>query len=126
MGRSADADYGKVTCDEVACCVNCLASTTPSAFTRRRPSARAAITRTCSCLLDDSLVARVDLKADRQSGVLRVQGAWLEPEVTTQPSRVGSELVAELRRLTQWLGLQEITVEPTGDLSPELARFVGR
>jgi len=73
-------------------------------------------------VLDDSFAARVDLKADRQRGVLRVQGAWFEEGVTTQGSRVGTELAVELRRLAQWLGLTDITVEPVGDLSADVAR----
>jgi len=73
-------------------------------------------------VLDDSFAARIDLKADRQHGVLRVQGAWLEEGVTTQGSRVGTELAVELRRLAQWLGLTDITVEPVGDLSADVAR----
>jgi len=73
-------------------------------------------------VLDDSFAARVDLKADRQAGVLRVQGAWLEEGVTTQHSRVGAELGAELRRLAQWLGLTDVTVEPVGDLSANVAQ----
>ena len=77
-------------------------------------------------VLDDSFAARVDLKADRQAGVLRVQGAWLEPGVTTQHYRVSTELVAELHRLAQWQGLQDITVEPVGDLSAELALSLKR
>ena len=30
-------------------------------------------------LIDDALVGRIDLKSDRQAGVLRVQSAWTEP-----------------------------------------------
>ena len=47
-------------------------------------------------LLDGELVARVDLKADRAAGVLRVQGAFAEP--AADRARVAAELAAELRR----------------------------
>ena len=45
-------------------------------------------------LLDGELVARVDLKADRAAGVLRVQGAFAEP--AADRARVAAELAAEL------------------------------
>ena len=38
-------------------------------------------------LLDGELVARVDLKADRKAGVLRVPGAFAEPGVRDRPGR---------------------------------------
>src|SRR3954454_18525926 len=47
-------------------------------------------------LLDDGLVARVDLKSDRQAGLLRVHGAFAEP---TAPAHTAGELAAELRGL---------------------------
>jgi uncharacterized protein len=54
-------------------------------------------------LLGDRLAARVDLKADRRSGVLRVPAAWAEPGLA--PEQVAGPLAAELHRLAGWLGL---------------------
>jgi uncharacterized protein len=73
-------------------------------------------------LLDESLVARVDLKSDRQAGVLRVQSAWLEPgAVQPDPQRVAAELAAELAATATWLGLTAVQVMPRGDLAGALA-----
>ena len=55
-------------------------------------------------LLGDELVARVDLKADRQRSTLLVQSAWGEPGIN-EPE-VAGELLAELRLMADWLGLE--------------------
>ena len=70
-------------------------------------------------LLGDALVARVDLKSDRQAKLLRVQGAFAEPDA---PVETAEELVAELRELAEWLGLDGVAVTPRGDLAAALAR----
>jgi uncharacterized protein len=75
-------------------------------------------------LLDDRLVARVDLKADRQAGLLRVPAAWLEP--AQDPTRVAVELAAELRRLADWLGLAGVHPPERGDLATVLAAELHR
>jgi uncharacterized protein YcaQ len=74
-------------------------------------------------LLDGQLVARVDLKADRAAGVLRVQGAFAEPEV--HESRVVAELAAELRTMAAWLGLDGVVVGERGGLAAPLAGALG-
>jgi uncharacterized protein YcaQ len=71
-------------------------------------------------LLDDELVARVDLKADRKDGVLRVPGAFAEPGTAAQPSRITTELAAELRLMAGWLGLGDVLVGDRGDLAAAL------
>ena len=71
-------------------------------------------------LLGDRLVARVDLKSDRQAGVLRVRGAFAEPGVDT--ARVAEELADELRLLSDWLGLGGVSVGRKGDLAAALRR----
>jgi uncharacterized protein YcaQ len=70
-------------------------------------------------LLREGLSARVDLKADRTAGVLRVLSAWLEPG--WDPAYVARELCEELAELAGWLGLTAIEVRPRGDLAGPLA-----
>ena len=70
-------------------------------------------------LLDGRLVARVDLKADRATGTLRVQGAFAEPGVDV--ARVAVELAEELRVMADWLELDTILVAGRGDLATPLA-----
>jgi uncharacterized protein YcaQ len=70
-------------------------------------------------LLDGELVARVDLKADRAGGVLRVPGAFAEPGADVP--RVVAELAGELRTMAGWLGLDGVVAGERGDLSAPLA-----
>jgi uncharacterized protein len=74
-------------------------------------------------LLGDELVARVDLKADRQAGELLVQSTWGEPGIDR--GRVASELATELRSMATWLGLEKVVVKPVGDLYPVLKKVLG-
>jgi uncharacterized protein YcaQ len=73
-------------------------------------------------LLGDSLVARVDLKSDRQAGVLRVPGAFAEPGVDL--AHVADELADELAVTAKWLELGGVVVGERGDLAAPLSHAV--
>jgi uncharacterized protein len=73
-------------------------------------------------LLGDTLVGRVDLKSDRQNGVLRVQSAWIE--LGHDPQYVAGELAEELALTATWLDLDGIDVVRRGDLAKELAAAI--
>jgi uncharacterized protein len=70
-------------------------------------------------LLGEDFVARVDLKADRAGGVLRVNAAWMEPGYDSFD--VATELTSELKLMAEWLGLQGLQIVQRGDLAPALA-----
>jgi uncharacterized protein YcaQ len=74
-------------------------------------------------LLGDRLVGRVDLKADRQVGVLRVQSAFAEDGVDR--ALVAAELADELALMAGWLELDAVAVTDRGDLAPDLQAVLG-
>jgi uncharacterized protein len=69
-------------------------------------------------LHDEALRARVDLKADRAAGVLRVAAAWLEPG--EDAGEVAAALAGELRQAAAWQGLEHVEVAGRGDLTVQL------
>jgi uncharacterized protein len=64
-------------------------------------------------LVGDRLVGRLDLKADRAKSALLVQAAWLEPGERAGP--LVAEALGEVRRMTGWLGLDDVVVRPVGN-----------
>lgn len=74
-------------------------------------------------LLRDAIVARVDLKADRASGLLLAKAVHSEPGA---PPDTAVELASELRLMAAWLGLDDVVVQPAGDLAPDLAAEIAR
>jgi uncharacterized protein YcaQ len=74
-------------------------------------------------LLDGSLVARVDLKADRQGSVLLVQSAWSEG---SSPPETADRLSADLKQMAEWLGLSGVIVRPVGNLAYDLGEAITR
>lgn len=75
-------------------------------------------------LLDDQIVGRVDLKADRHAGVLRVNAAYAEDGVDAQ--RVSQELAQELCEMARWLQLPDVQVQRKGNLSMTLRQQINK
>ena len=69
-------------------------------------------------LMGDRPVARVDLKADRQNGILMVKSAHVERG--QDPGLVTSRLGPELTAMAQWLGMGQVEVGRSGNLSADL------
>jgi uncharacterized protein len=74
-------------------------------------------------LLDGQLVGRVDLKAERPADALNVVGAFAEPG--QDAGRVATALAGELRSMSSWLGLGDVTVGERGNLVQDLRRALG-
>ena len=71
----------------------------------------------------ERIAARVDLKADRQAGVLRVQAAHGEGGAAAD---AWEALAAELRLMAEWLGLGGVEVAERGDLAAPLRAILRR
>ena len=71
-------------------------------------------------LMNETIAARVDLKADRPAGRLRVQAAHLEPGAAVGPTVAA--LSPALVDLARWLGLPAVSVARSGDLAAALER----
>lgn len=72
-------------------------------------------------LQDDRLTGRVDLKSDRQRGVLRVRTAWQEPGEQLDAGR----LADTLRRAAAWQGLDGVEVTDRGTAAAAIAAALG-
>lgn len=70
-------------------------------------------------LLDDRIVARVDLKADRRNKTLLVLASHAEENINE--ARTISELATELRQLAAWLNLDRVKVSRRGPFARTLA-----
>lgn len=74
-------------------------------------------------LLGDELVGRLDLKADRRLGALRVVASYAEADV--DHDQVASAIAPELAAMSTWLGTEGVDVAGRGDLAPALVAAVG-
>jgi uncharacterized protein YcaQ len=66
----------------------------------------------------EAITARVDLKADRKAGALRVQAAWREDQTGPETA---ARLARELTRMAGWLGLDRVETTGRGDLADDLS-----
>jgi len=70
----------------------------------------------------DKLVARIDLKSDRQNKALLVQSAWHELQLTeTQVSQYSKPIAKHLEQVRKWQRLESVEIKPKGNLALELA-----
>jgi uncharacterized protein YcaQ len=71
-------------------------------------------------LFEERLAARVDLKADREAGVLRVIASYLEPHADAKRDAVAHALAEELGIMATWLGLSGVAIGRRGDFARAL------
>jgi uncharacterized protein YcaQ len=69
-------------------------------------------------VFEERIAARVDVKADRQAGALRLRAAFLEDGHDAEA--IAAALASEARLMADWLELPDVIVEDRGDLAPAL------
>ncbi|WP_430592437.1 winged helix-turn-helix domain-containing protein [Humidisolicoccus flavus] len=73
-------------------------------------------------LVDDQIVGRIDLKSDRQSGLLRVQHARLENASEARSVEISERIAPVLRSAAAWQGLDSVSVSEQSGWQGDLAR----
>ena len=76
-------------------------------------------------LVDGDLVGRVDLKSDRQAGVLRVQHAHVEPAFAGESVRLARRLAPVLEEAAAWQGLGSVAVTGPGTWAADVGVALG-
>ena len=77
---------------------------------------------TLPILHDGRLVGRLDLKSDRKARLLLVQAAWHEPGLSkTEIRQAASALKRHLKEIQKWQRLDDVIIEPVGNLASFLA-----
>lgn len=71
-------------------------------------------------LMGEKIAARVCLKSDRETGVLRANATHLEPHANAEET--ADALAAELLRMSAWLGLDGVDAGAKGDLARQLRK----
>ena len=79
-------------------------------------------------LHDDALVARLDVRFDRERKMLEVPASWAEPgswpSDATAETKALEALATELRALSAWCGGEGVSVLSRGDLAGHLRAAV--
>ena len=77
---------------------------------------------TLPTLHKDKLVARIDLKSDRQNSSLLVQSAWHELSLSAKElNQIKKPLTKHLKDVQKWQGLEDLKIKPKGNLDLELS-----
>jgi uncharacterized protein YcaQ len=77
---------------------------------------------TLPTLHKDKLVARIDLKSDRQNSSLLVQSAWHELSLSAKElTQIKKPLTKHLKDVQKWQGLDALEIKPKGNLGLELS-----
>jgi len=77
---------------------------------------------TLPTLHKDKLVARIDLKSDRQNSSLLVQSAWHELSLSAKElTQIKKPLTKHLKDVQKWQGLEALEIKPKGNLGLELS-----
>ena len=73
-------------------------------------------------LVDGHIVARLDVKTDRERGTLRIKASHAEPG--SNEVAIAARVVTAIRELARLVQVEEIAISDNGDLAPLLRRVV--